>query len=317
VNQNFEPVAGLEVSDIQASQLVFAVSKEAMGFPERVNIQLISLDDRGRQVFDAVPDEPRVGWLLNPSPHLSVPAGSPQPLLVGMDFSHRPDGDYAAKLLLETNDPDRPVVEIPISVHVGPVIPVYLSGFEAHVLSEGVKLSWQTNTGISYLGFDVYRQEIGPLPADEIRLTTTMLPPNPDGAWEFVDATAEAGREYLYRLGGWLNNGSQEFSDPLYVRMQEGDVPAALWLGAPSPNPASHSATIRYAIPDARPTRLAIFAVDGGRVRLLREGPRAAGFYAEVWNGRDDDGRTLPAGVYFIRLEAGRMEKTQKLGWIR
>jgi hypothetical protein len=207
-----------------------------------------------------------------------------------MDFTHRPDGNYAAKLLLETNDPDRPVVEIPITVRVGPINPVYLSGFEAQALSEGVKLSWQTNTGIAYLGFDVYRQEVDSEPGTEIRLTETTLPAPIGGVWEYVDATAQAGHEYTYRLGGWLNDGSQEFSDPLYVRVPEADSPVVLWLGAPSPNPASHSTTIRYAIPDERDTRLAIFAVDGSRVRLLREGSRAAGSYSEIWDGRDARG---------------------------
>jgi flagellar hook assembly protein FlgD len=48
-----------------------------------------------------------------------------------------------------------------------------------------------------------------------------------------------------------------------------------------------------------------VFDVHGRCVRSLREGPVAAGLLAIVWDGRDDAGRALPGGVYFMRASTG------------
>ncbi len=36
-----------------------------------------------------------------------------------------------------------------------------------------------------------------------------------------------------------------------------------------------------------------------------------------VWDGYDDSGRRLPAGVYFIRLDAGDYKKIEKVVLLR
>jgi flagellar hook assembly protein FlgD len=54
----------------------------------------------------------------------------------------------------------------------------------------------------------------------------------------------------------------------------------------------------------AAPVRLDLYNVAGRRVRNLVRDTRLAGEYADRWDGEDDDGRKVPAGVYFARLEA-------------
>jgi flagellar hook assembly protein FlgD len=39
-------------------------------------------------------------------------------------------------------------------------------------------------------------------------------------------------------------------------------------------------------------------------VRTLVDANRPAGLTIDTWNGDDDDGKRLPAGVYVARLEA-------------
>jgi hypothetical protein len=48
---------------------------------------------------------------------------------------------------------------------------------------------------------------------------------------------------------------------------------------------------------------LAIFGLDGRRVRDLASGPRPAGAYHADWDGRDDAGRGVAAGLYLARLD--------------
>jgi hypothetical protein len=41
------------------------------------------------------------------------------------------------------------------------------------------------------------------------------------------------------------------------------------------------------------------------------------GHHEMIWNGRDDRGRTVSAGVYFYRLEAGSFSETKRMVLIK
>ncbi|HMB71351.1 MAG TPA: FlgD immunoglobulin-like domain containing protein, partial [bacterium] len=94
-------------------------------------------------------------------------------------------------------------------------------------------------------------------------------------------------------------------------------VPPGLRLAAPAPNPFRGSTTLRYELPRAQTVRLAVHDVTGRKLRELAAGPRSAGRYSVVWDGRDGDGRRVAAGVYFVRLRTGAEEQTRKIVLLR
>ncbi|TET82834.1 hypothetical protein E3J38_01495 [candidate division TA06 bacterium] len=81
-------------------------------------------------------------------------------------------------------------------------------------------------------------------------------------------------------------------------------LPKAFGLSVSRPNPFTTATTISYAVADARHTTLRIYDLTGRVVRTLVEEAREPGYYEVVWDGRDDAGNRVPAGVYFYRLEA-------------
>jgi len=84
--------------------------------------------------------------------------------------------------------------------------------------------------------------------------------------------------------------------------------PARVALSAPAPNPARGEARFRVeAGGGAGRVEVAVFDVAGRRVRALWRGtpPAAGGAQALAWDGRDDDGRRLAPGVYYVRAAAG------------
>ena len=82
---------------------------------------------------------------------------------------------------------------------------------------------------------------------------------------------------------------------------------------APVPNPSVGRTRFTFALPHKE--ELVEFRVFDALGRLLRAdklGPLPAGDHAWEWNGRDDAGRQVGAGGYFVRLQAGSAMQTRK-----
>jgi len=84
-----------------------------------------------------------------------------------------------------------------------------------------------------------------------------------------------------------------------------------------APNPFVSATTIRFDHPRAGPVRLAIFDVTGRRVRTLLDAAVAAGLQSVAWDGRDDAGRRVGAGVYMARLDADGVAATLRVLRVR
>ena len=96
-----------------------------------------------------------------------------------------------------------------------------------------------------------------------------------------------------------------------------GDLPGAIrgatMLAQNAPNPFNPSTVIRYETPRAIHAQVSIFDALGRRVTVLADGLHAAGSHAVRWNGVDEQGRGVPSGVYFSRLEAGDHVETRTM----
>ena len=83
------------------------------------------------------------------------------------------------------------------------------------------------------------------------------------------------------------------------------DIPESISLLGNYPNPFNPTTTIEFTLPEAGFANLIIYNVTGQKVRELSEGHMSAGLHTVVWNGRDDLGLPVSAGVYVSRLEMG------------
>lgn len=91
------------------------------------------------------------------------------------------------------------------------------------------------------------------------------------------------------------------------------DAPRALALAPAYPNPSSRSVDLSFAMPRAGSARLVMIDVGGRRVRMLADGPAGAGTHRVTWDGRDDEGRAVPAGLYWARVEALGQRATRRV----
>ena len=62
---------------------------------------------------------------------------------------------------------------------------------------------------------------------------------------------------------------------------------------------------------------LRVFDIAGRLVQILYNEQLALGPQSIMWDGRDDQGRMAPSGIYFYRLETGYYAETQRMLLIR
>jgi serine protease AprX len=79
------------------------------------------------------------------------------------------------------------------------------------------------------------------------------------------------------------------------------------------PNPFAPPGTIELELTQAGSVVLAIYGADGRLVRPLTSGPAAAGQLRIAWDGKDDHGRLLPAGIYFLQARGPAFSRVTKL----
>jgi hypothetical protein len=80
-----------------------------------------------------------------------------------------------------------------------------------------------------------------------------------------------------------------------------------------APNPFLRSTVIHYTLDARSPVELRVFDASGRFVRRLVGGVQVEGMHEILWDGRDDQGQALPAGVYFYRLRTATWTDAKKV----
>jgi len=86
------------------------------------------------------------------------------------------------------------------------------------------------------------------------------------------------------------------------------------------PNPFNPETTINFSFSSGEGrgegsyrVEIIIYNVRGQRIRTLLDENRSPGHHSVIWNGRDDNGRTVSSGVYLYRITAGDNVATRRM----
>ncbi len=90
-------------------------------------------------------------------------------------------------------------------------------------------------------------------------------------------------------------------------------LPTEFGLKGAYPNPFNPSTTLSFVLPATAQVSIRAFNVLGEEVATLTEGRFEAGEHTLTWNAENSSGKSLPTGVYFVRLDALGRQSLQKV----
>ena len=194
--------------------------------------------------------------------------------------------------------------------------PIALDDFTVQGGSQGVIVSWDLSPTADHVSFRLYRDARREKTMSPVKDVATMFGTH----YEVHEAYLPPGH-YEYWLEGWQKSGNRQWFGPatfdLVTAAPPPPVPRALRLERPYPNPFNPRTTIEFEAPAGGMSRLAIYDTGGRLVRVLVDGIVGDTRQRVVWDGRDQAGRLLPSGGYFVRLSGDGADRVRKITLLR
>jgi hypothetical protein len=190
--------------------------------------------------------------------------------------------------------------------------PVILSSFQASTQGASILIEWTTSSESGFAGFRVQRsvnQNAGYKTLNEDLIAS----PSP---YQFLDDEVKPGETYYYRLEAVDRSGHREFFGPTSARVAETTLRSM--LGQSWPNPFSGNAvTIPIVLAASGRVTLRILDASGRQVRQLLDERQDLGSREVFWDGRDDRGRLVPAGMYVYELQGPGIHWSRRMVRLR
>ena len=183
--------------------------------------------------------------------------------------------------------------------------PVTLQSFTAVRTSAGALLRWQVvSPSADHLGFRVHRDD-GAVPWTLV--STGLL--SGQETYEWLDPQSPASSTD-YWLAEETSSGRTFWYGPAVLAPA---LAEALVLEPSRPNPILDTTTLRFSTGRAGGVQLRVIDVRGREVRRLFDAVADPGHYVVHWDGRDDQGQRLRAGIYILRLDGPEGTRARKL----
>jgi hypothetical protein len=191
---------------------------------------------------------------------------------------------------------------------VGEVLPVSveLLSFTAERSGPSAVIRWVVGAAEDHAGFHLYRQEPG---GERVRITPSLLANRSE--YEFVDPKAPTGPA-AYWLLEVSRAGAGTWYGPVSLGPAVGQS-SPLRAGPVVPNPFRSRMSLSYRLPESRSVRASVYDLSGRLIRVLAAAVETAGDHTVTWNGETRAGTRAKAGLYILRIEAGRDVLTRKV----
>ena len=273
-------------------------------------------------------------------PSGTVAAGSSQQVSVTAYSYGLTQGSYPATMIITSNDPETPTVNVPITVIVGGTAPSPVD-----ITLTPINPPIQIPASGGRFSFNVAIQNVSATPQT---FDAWIMQKLPSGSWQGpmigpvnltltpgftltrtrnqnVPGSAMAGvYTYIGYVGLYATSTKWDSSYFNYTKLSSGDglwvsdwnnwgesfdpwlttnagqLPDEFALEGAYPNPFNPSATLSFALPQACRVKLSVYDISGRLTATLVDAWRDAGAYHVTF-----DGSNLASGVYLYRMQAG------------
>jgi hypothetical protein len=130
------------------------------------------------------------------------------------------------------------------------------------------------------------------------------------------DGGLHSGASFTVGSGFWGLGGATATGVEIQASgdgIASGATPLAFQLYPPRPNPVAERTLVAFDLPAPSRVHAALYDVSGRLVRRLVDVPLTAGKHQFAWDRRNQSGRLVPSGIYFLQLEAGAHVSRQKI----
>ncbi|KAA3597875.1 MAG: T9SS C-terminal target domain-containing protein [Calditrichaeota bacterium] len=199
---------------------------------------------------------------------------------------------------------------------------VELSSFSARQIGSSIQLNWSTASETENEGFNVYRK-LGN--EDFVKIAShkshTELKGQGNTSLEtfytFNDnSKLQNGEFYTYLISDVETNGietkHEESAQSVLFEVQSQEV-RKFELKQNYPNPFNPSTTISYNLAKDSKVSLKIYNEIGEFVKELTNGFRYEGSHNVIWDGTNNNGKSVSSGIYFYKISAGTFTQTNKM----
>ena len=129
-----------------------------------------------------------------------------------------------------------------------------------------------------------------------------------------IDIAQEAGGKYTWSTYRSSNHRNGYFDVTLAsTSSNDISIPTKYSLGNNYPNPFNPITRISYGLPKDSNVNITVYDINGRVVNLLINSNQPAGQGSIIWNGKNDAGMSVAAGLYFYKMQAGTFHQTNKM----
>lgn len=196
-------------------------------------------------------------------------------------------------------------------------LPVELAFFNASTVKGHIVLKWATESETENLGFRLDRR------LSESGDWKTIADPSkyPDLSGQgsstsrtdyiFWDKTAKPGQKYDYRLSDIPYSAVYKANSIILEDIELKIEKFVLYENFPNPfNPSTH---IAFEIAAVEDVKISITDIQGREIKSWTATAQEAGYHEAIWNGLDAEGKSVSAGLYLLRVQAGRDVQSRKM----